>query len=213
MSGGSNCCRCFYGRVFLFGVMDIEPNIETGLATCQGEMFPELGVLEAARLWQPGKAPEVTGKALLKDWERCGRVADALLLDVPQRQIARQEGMGRHSIRKVMEVLEERGLLAPQKKRMSRRLGHIAEAIGEDLMEMAEAGTLPAQVKPIAMAIALDKKALLDGEASQVIEVRRVGVSIEALEAEYERLRLRGKVIDVESVGLVGNGGVIGGVA
>lgn len=189
--------------------MEAEPGLPT-LQAAQGEMFPELGVLEAARLWEPGKGePQLSGKVLLKDWERCERVCQRLLAGESQRSIARDEAMGRNSIRKVMEVLEQRGLLEPLKKRLSRRLGHVAEALTEDILEAAENGSLPANVKPIAMAIALDKKAMLDGEATQVIEVRREGLSLEALNEAIRAAKAR--LIDVESDARLalseGNGG------
>lgn len=195
------------------GVAMDEPKLMV-MDVAQAEMFPELGLLEASREWEPGKVPERTGKILLKDWERCERVVDRILRGESQRDIAEAEKISRNSLRVIVENLTARGKLEPLKKRLSRRLGHIAEALSEDLLRDAESGALPANVKPIALGIVLDKKALLDGEPSQIVEVRRE-LSVEALEKVYLEAakRAEARTIDIESSVLAGNAEEIGGVA
>jgi transposase len=181
------------------------------LASTQEEFFPELGLMEAAQAWESKGLPEVTGRIVLKDHERISRLMDMVIYGESERAIAEKLGMGRNTVRKVKDILTERGKLEPQKKRISRRLGHVAEALTEDLLRDVESNALPAHVKPIALGILLDKKALLDGEPSQVIEVRRDGLSIESVKAAWEALERR--TIDVESGVLPQNAGEIGGAS
>lgn len=194
------------------------PEVKDGEAlplASQAEFFPELGLLEAAKVWERGANPERTGKILLKDWERCERVLMRLLNNEKQREIAKAEGISRNSLRLLVDIFEARGKLEPLKKRLSRRAGHILDALSEDILQDVENGTLPANVKPIVFGVLADKKAVWDGEPTQVIEVRREGLSVDALEKLYAEAEQRAKAqaIDIESSVLPPNAGGIGGAA
>ena len=52
------------------------------------------------------------------------------------------------------------------KQRVSHKLGLIIELGSERLIEKLEAGSVPANVLPIVIGVAVDKKAIVDGEGT-----------------------------------------------
>jgi hypothetical protein len=71
----------------------------------------------------------------------------------------------------IQAIRDREGLaIGTEKKELSTKLGHFARMAGERLIE--ELDNIPIGQLPVAMGIALDKKAQLDGEASAIVEHR-----------------------------------------
>lgn len=108
--------------------------------------------------------------------EKQTRLVDAILADLAegcsQRSIAEKFKVSRHTVSGILQRAEQSGKIAPFKQRVSAKLGQIAEEATEAYLEaIRERKIQPAQI-PVGVGIMLDKKAALDGEASEIIEHR-----------------------------------------
>ena len=149
--------------------------------------FPEDdGLVESVRRGTHAK-PVVTGRILSRDVDRLRGIVSDLLCGLSQRRVATKWGVGRNSIRRCIEVLEERGELEPLKVRLARRYSRVAELAAENMEEALEAGDVPAASLPIMGGIAVDKMLLLTGEATQITERREV--SIDDFRDRLDRMR------------------------
>lgn len=149
---------------------------EVSAGLFQPFLFPdfEVELVEQARVYVHN------AKTVSKDEERCRLICEAMLMGMSRRSIARKFGVSRHTIAAVMEVLEERGVLAPLKQRLSARMSVVIEMGMDAMVERLEDGTVPANVLPIMVGVMVDKKALIDGDATVRVEaLARPAVTVE----------------------------------
>lgn len=157
--------------------------------------LPELPALAAA-----AKQYIHTGKITCKDEERAAAIASKYLETGSLLATARWFHVSPNTVKAVTDVYEAEGKLDDLKQRISRKLGTIIELTSDRSIEALEAGKVPANVLPIMMGVAVEKKALIDGEATQRIEHK----SAEPMDAQDVMSYLRTKgikapAIDVQS--------------
>jgi transposase-like protein len=104
-----------------------------------------------------------SGKITCKAEERAAAIAQAFLECGQVLTVAKRFHISPNSVHAVLRVLEENGKLDDLKQRVSRNLGLIAELGCERLIEKLESGCVSANVLPIVVGVAVDKKAILDG--------------------------------------------------
>ena len=116
-----------------------------------------------------------TGGTTERDGELVSAVLDAVNAGVRYDQIARLAQVSKHTIQGIVERAERSGKIAPYKERMSRQLGRITEALAGQMLDDVEAGKIAPRDKGLMTAVLVDKKLLLDGEATSRVEhVERV---------------------------------------
>jgi hypothetical protein len=116
-----------------------------------------------------------TGTTTEKNRELVDSVLAACAAGVPRVHVARLAGISNHTVAGIIERAERSGEIAPWKERMSRQLARATEGLAASLVEAAENKSIPAGQQPIALAVLVDKKLLLDGEATSRVEhVERV---------------------------------------
>jgi hypothetical protein len=145
-----------------------ESNIPNAL---QVDLFDE-SMLPAGRellsLEEDAKRGRFTGEIVARNRERYARIVRCLAEGIGIRATARAFGC---STSTVQAIRDREGLaIGTEKKELSTKLGHFARMAGERLIE--ELDNIPIGQLPVAMGIALDKKAQLDGEASAIVEHR-----------------------------------------
>lgn len=134
-----------------------------------------------------------TGSTVAKDGELVDAVLAAVVQGVPRETIARLAKVSPSSIASIVERAEKSGEIGGWKERMSRILSRATETAAASLVDDIEKGNLPAGQKPIAIGILMDKKLLLDGEATSRVEhVQRVRP-----EDILEEIK-RAKIIEIE---------------
>jgi len=116
-----------------------------------------------------------TGTTTEKDGELVQAVLAAVVQGVPRETIARLARISPSTIAALVERAEKSGQIGGWKERMSRILSRATETAAAALVDDIEKGKLPAAQKPVAIGILVDKKLLLDGEATSRVEhVERV---------------------------------------
>lgn len=125
---------------------------------------------ELLRLDEPEARKRFTAEHLLANIEKRDAICRALAEGVGIIRIARAFGVSEHT---VMALKEKRpDLVAMEKKQLSGQIGRILRLSAERYEEGLLSGKIaPAQI-PVGFGIFADKKAMLDGEASLVIEHR-----------------------------------------
>lgn len=109
-----------------------------------------------------------TGEIVAKNRERYASIVRCLAEGIGIRATARAFGCSTHT---VQAIRDREGLaIATEKKELSTTLGHFARMASERLVD--ELDRIPIAQLPVAMGIAIDKKAALDGEASAIVEHR-----------------------------------------
>jgi hypothetical protein len=181
---------------------------EATALTTQADFFDDASFgIELANLDKPetkhGKytGAELDARVVVRD-----RVVRLLAEGMGIRRMAkmlRAEGVkiGEHSILALRERRPD--LVATEKKQLSQQLGRITKLMGDQIEERLIDGSMKAT--PIDMAVMVDKKAAVDGEAGLVIEHRfTVDASADAFAKKLEEMR-RAKVvqpIDCESIAI-----------
>lgn len=160
-------------------------------------------------LFSPGDLPDLpalvegakrfvhTGKIVTKNEERAAAIAQAFLETGFILPVARRFQVSPNTVKAVMDVLERAGKLDGIKERLSAKLGLLAEVSAEAAIEAVQSGKCQPNVLPINVGVAIEKKALLDGEVTsrtESVETRRLEVADIAV-----YLQERGLAIDVES--------------
>jgi hypothetical protein len=146
------------------------------------------------------------GRTTCKDEELCEQMLTAYLKCGSLRAVARKFMVSAHTISAVLRVYEAAGKMAALKQRLSDKLGVTIELATDLLNEKIERGDVPPNVLPIVIGVAVEKKALLDGEATSRTEVAPAAPAQLADLADY--LRRHGQTlpaIDVPSTVLVEN--------
>jgi hypothetical protein len=129
---------------------------------------------------------QFTAERVAHNQEKYRMIVQAIAQDLPVRMICHAFGISHHTVKAVRE--REPELIATEKQRVSRLLGHAARMSAEAFLDKLEAGAVPANVLPVAAAIFLDKKALIDGEATSRVEHVSGLPSVEELAAELKKL-------------------------
>ncbi len=137
----------------------------------QPSLFSVLDLPTLPTLIEGAKQYIHTGKTTCKDEERAQAIAQAYLECGRILTVSRRFQISPNTVHAVIEVLERAGKLEGLKQRVCRSLGLLAEVSAERAIEMVADGKCPANVLPINVGVALDKKALLDGDPAQRIEV------------------------------------------
>lgn len=136
-----------------------------------------------------------TGTTTERDRRLVDAVLSAVVAGVPREHVARLAAISTHTVAGIVERAERSGEIAGWKERMSRILARATETMAANLVEAVEAGNLPAGQLPVSLGISIDKKLLLDGEATSRVEhVERVRP-----EDILEHIK-RAKVVDVDPV-------------
>lgn len=107
-----------------------------------------------------------TGKTTCKDEELCQLMISFYLATGSLRATARRFSMSAHTVSAVVGVYETSGKMAALKQRLSNKLGVSIELATDLLNEKLLEGCVPANVLPIVIGVGVEKKALLDGEAT-----------------------------------------------
>lgn len=144
-------------------------------ALAQQDFFDDgsFGVELAAMPEKPSESRhgKYTGEELERRVIVRDRVVKALAEGVGIRKLARQlrsEGIqiGEHSI---MALRDRRpDLVATEKKQLSQQLGQITKLMADSIRERLVNGTM--KPTPVDLAVMIDKRAVLDGDATLVIE-------------------------------------------
>ena len=133
-------------------------------------------------LFQPGQLPDApglmkaahahahTGKTTCKDEELCEQMLSYYLSTGSLRAAAKRFQMSAHTISAVMQIYEASGKMAALKQRLSTKLGVSIELATDLLNEKLLDGSVQANVLPIVIGVGVEKKALLDGEATSRVE-------------------------------------------
>lgn len=146
---------------------DIDPSEDRQPGLFSESALPTLPQLVA---FVKAKRYEHNGQTLSKSEQTCLGIATDLMEGLPLRTIGKRWGVSRQSIWPAMEILEQQGKLEPLKQRLSSAYGLAISLSVENLVEMLEAGKVPANVLPIAVGVLSDKKALIDGDPTARIE-------------------------------------------
>lgn len=173
---------------------------------------PLLSQENAPSLFSPDQLPDVpkiaagakaflhTGKITCKDEERAAAIAEAFLQCGLILPVARRFHISPNTVKAVVQVLEESGKLDDLKQRLSSKLGLLAETSIERANEMLMNNQVPANVLPILMGVAIDKKELLDGNATSRVQHQFTRPLATEDVAKYLRDRgIGAKAIDVKS--------------
>lgn len=130
--------------------------------------------------------PQHTGEVVSRDWERVCEVLQAYAAGEPIRSICRRWHIGHNTLSRLIEAHPD--LVDTERQRISCKLGRVARMM-VDRLEL-EHHTIPIGQLPVALAIVVDKKAMLDGDPTQRVEVtQRREVTADEVEAGLQRLR------------------------
>ena len=164
--------------------------------TLQPALFLPSEMPELPALAEAAKQFLHTGKITCKNEERAAAIASKYLETGSLLATARWFHVSPNTVKAVTEVYEATGKLDDLKQRMSRKLGTIIELTSDRSIEALEAGKVPPNVLPIMLGVAIEKKALLDGEATQRVETIRA----EPLDASDVLAYLRSKAIAAPAI-------------
>jgi transposase len=157
------------------------------------EQLPELPVLvDAARQYAH------TGKITCKNGERAEAILTHYLQTGSLRATAKHLCCSPNTILSVLNEFERSGKLDALKQRLSHKLGLVLELGADDLIERLEKKKF--KPSPIDLAVLIDKKLLLDGEATQRIEeTRTVRVDMSDVLGYLKTKGIAAPAIEVES--------------
>jgi len=105
-----------------------------------------------------------SGKIASKLEERAAKIARMVLMRASLRDIQRECHVDYRTVKAIIQIMEDTGKLPTLKTRLSQDLGDIAELSAANLREKLINNEVPANVLPIVLGIAVEKKALVDGD-------------------------------------------------
>lgn len=111
-----------------------------------------------------------TGKTACRDEERAEEVLAYYLTTGSLRLTAKHFQISPNTIKGVLNIFEECGKLDALKQRLSAKLGVTIELATDLLNEKLQEGSVQANVLPIVIGVGVEKKALIDGEATSRTE-------------------------------------------
>lgn len=111
-----------------------------------------------------------TGTTSTKDEERAERILAFYLTAGSLRATARHFHVSPNTIKACLEIFAKAGKLDALKQRLSVKLGTVVELATDLLTEKLMDGSVQANVLPIVIGVGVEKKALIDGEATSRTE-------------------------------------------
>lgn len=166
----------------------------------QPELIPAAQLPDAPALVQAAQSYCHNGKTTCRNEEHAERVLMFYLSSGSLRQTARQFHISPNTVKAVLYVFELNGKLDAVKQRLSQKLGLVAELGTDLLIEKIQEGSVQANVLPIAIGVAVEKKALLDGEATSRNETKPAEpVNLDHLAAYLREKGIAAPAIDVPS--------------
>jgi len=142
-----------------------------------------------------------TGKIVTKDHVRAEMVLTHYLQTGSLRATARHMGCSPRSIHRMIECFAATGKLAALKERLSHKIGLILELGADDFAQRIEDGRL--QLTSIDLGILIEKRLLLDGEATSITATRvEVDVRVEDVVGYLSSKGIAVPAIDVESTAI-----------
>jgi hypothetical protein len=143
----------------------IQPAESTQPALFRPEQLPD-----APALMRAARQHAHTGKTTCKDEELCEQMLTFYLSTGSLRATARRFHMSAHTVSAVMQAYEASEKMAALKQRLSSKLGVAIELATDLLNEKLLEGSVQANVLPIVIGVGVEKKALIDGEATSRTE-------------------------------------------
>ena len=167
--------------------------MDGGAQRAQGEMFSVAQVQEQtlAMLAAYGKKPGAfSGKRLERDRAKV-EVMLRMLGDpgLTDSDIARALKVSRNTVGALKRRAEEDGRLAPWRAQAGAKM-KVAQGLAVDnFIEQLRAGQIKGKDAAVAVGIATDKVMAFEGLPTQVMEVRRKEIGVEALNEDMKRLK------------------------
>ena len=167
--------------------------LDGGAQRAQGEMFSVAQVQEQtlAMLAAYGKKPGAfSGKRLERDRAKV-EVMLRMLGDpgLTDSDIARALKVSRNTVGALKRRAEEDGRLAPWRAQAGAKM-KVAQGLAVDnFIEQLRAGQIKGKDAAVAVGIATDKVMAFEGLPTQVMEVRRKEIGVEALNEDMKRLK------------------------
>lgn len=159
------------------------------------EQLPALPVLIAA-----AKSYGHTGTTASKDEELCEAMLAFYLTTGSLRATAKRFHVSPNTIKPILEIFAEAGKLDALKQRLSTKLGIVIELATDSLTEKLMDGTVPANVLPIVVGVGVEKKALIDGEATSRTESKPAApAALDDLARYLQSKGINAPAIDVPS--------------
>lgn len=141
-----------------------------------------------------------TGTTASKDEERAEAVLAFYLTTGSLRATARHYQVSPNTIKTVLEIFEKAGKLDALKQRLSKKLGTVIELATDLLTEKLQDGSVQANVLPIVIGVGVEKKALIDGEATSRTEEKPAApAQLDDLAAYLRTHGIEAPAIDVAS--------------
>jgi hypothetical protein len=137
-----------------------------------------------------------TGRRLLSDPELIESIVSDLRLGASLRTVCARYHKSHNTIAAILECLEQNGKLDTLERRISRKLGVASEMALDCSLELLHAGKVPANVLPIMLGVFSDKKALLDGRPTSIVQHTEREISVSALNSLVTSL----PIVDVDVV-------------
>jgi hypothetical protein len=174
---------------------------QTPAETRQPGLFSLEQLPPAPQLIAAAKAYAHTGTTASKDEERAEMVLSYYLVTGSLRATARHFQTSPNTIKAVLDIFATSGKLDALKQRISTKLGTVIELATDLLTEkLMLDGSVPANVLPIVIGVAVDKKALMDGEATSRVEEKiSAPAQFDDLAAYLRERGIAAPAIDVES--------------
>lgn len=160
-------------------------------AAVQLSLSPEifdLPLLEAAQRYIH------TGQRLLSDTQEVESIVADLRLGSSLRTVAARYHRSHNTIAAILEALEKSGKLDTLERRVARKLGFAQEMALDCSIDALLAGKVPPNVLPIMVGVFADKKALLDGKPTAIVQHQDREISVASLNSLVNAL----PVVDVE---------------
>ena len=171
----------------------VKPSESLQPALFSPEQLPDLPALVAS-----AKDYAHSCKIVTKDHERAEMILTHYLQTGSLRATAKHLGCSPNTVLSVLNVFEQSGKLDALKQRLSHKLGLVLELGADDMVERLTKGYL--KLSPIDLAVLVDKRLLLDGDATQITEQRvQVAVRVEDVTAYLTSKGLSAPAIDVAS--------------
>ena len=172
-----------------------EPSTDVAPLLFTEEQMPTIPAMVTA-----AQAYAHTGKTTCKDEERAQAIVQAYLSTGSFLAVARRFAISPNTIKAVLVVFEREGKLDEQKQRVSQKLGTVIELATDRMVEKLVADQIPPNVLPVVLGVSVEKKALIDGEATSRTEaIERRPVQLGDLAAYLHTQGVATPAIDVQS--------------
>jgi hypothetical protein len=136
-----------------------------------------------------------SGKIIEKNRAKVRAICQALAEGIGVNRIAKAFGV---NIRTVMGIRDRHPeLIAAEEKLLSQQIGRVLKVGVDRYLEALLDGAIPAAQIPVGMGILFDKKALLDGKPTAIVEHRQADLTVERLNELIEQLP--GAVVELEA--------------